>query len=165
MKKVIVLFAVFVLFSLPTMAQTFQDEVADSCAAVVSDADTMTVEECRKALRLVVVGEKLMLPREISEGLRLVDCKLEGNAVLFVYSFDEKHYPYEMLLASRDVLREDFKKVIAGSELRHLMELCLKTNSGVSFLLYGTMAGCKLRLDFTTKDVRDILEAERNRTS
>ncbi len=156
MKRLLYISLLYVLFSLPTMAQTYQEEVVDSCAVEALDVDAMTPEECRFAIKLAVAGERLLLPGDISEGLRQVDYKVENDVLPFVYNFDERIIPYDALLLAKDMLREEYKRLIGSEEIRFVMKACVKAGYGVGFLSHGTLPGNKLRLDFTVSEIKAI---------
>ena len=112
-------------------------------------------------LRNEVEAYQATLPEDLGDGVIMNDCQLLFDEVLYVSEVDEEAYGLEdtgeMRKAIKASIAQSLEQERHDSDMRRMLELCVKTERGLGYQYVGDQTGETVTVHFTANELERLL--------
>lgn len=111
-------------------------------------------EQSKMMLTTMVNAMNASCPEDLGDGVIIERIYDDGTDVIF--SAEAPDYVVAELNANRNELTDIYKEVVAGDDMKELVELCAKNNKGIMYQFVGKNSGQKVNTRFSPEQLRNL---------
>lgn len=132
---------------------------ADEIAVLREKYQLNPHEALYKLLSLCIETDRVNLPQEIEEGIKMTDFSLEGENVVITMQVDEELYSIEQMKENKKIIKESLmKEGLSLPESHSLLDMCKISHSGLVYRVIGNQSLQKLDIEISSDEIRRLVD-------